>query len=99
MDGGGRLAVRRPRPSLNQLQSTNSISQNSFLSPPSTGIGSRFAQHSVISHASAQSVAIQEALNEETEVLQKSHILQQEEAEKQNTPRSWWTSWAFKKHK
>jgi len=48
------------------------------------------------SHVSAQSVAIQEALNEETEVLQRSHIMLQEEAEKQNAPRSWWTSWAFK---
>lgn len=98
-DAGGRLAVRRPRPSLNQMRSTNSISQNSFLSPPSTGAGSRFAQLSVISHASAQSVVIQEALNEETEVLQRSHIQQQQEAEKQNIPRSKWTSWAFKKHK
>ena len=103
---GGRLTVRRPsqnlpprRPSLNQLHPANSITQNSFLSPPSTGISSRFAQLSVISHVSAQSAAIQEALSEETEVLQRSHLQQQEEAEKQNAPRSWWTSWAFKKHK
>jgi hypothetical protein len=52
----------------------------------------------MISQVTAQSVAIQEALNEETEVLQQSHILLQEEAEKQNAPRSWWTSWAFKRH-
>jgi len=51
----------------------------------------------MISQVSTQSVAIQEALNEETEVLQRSHIQLQEEAEKQNAPRSRWTSWAFKK--
>ncbi|KAF9781625.1 hypothetical protein BJ322DRAFT_233934 [Thelephora terrestris] len=103
MDEGGRLTVQRPmqtplqrRRSLNQMHSANSIGQNSFLPPPS-GIGSRFAQRSMISQVSAQSVAIQEALTEETEVLQRSHILLQEEAEKQNAPRSWWTSWAFKK--
>lgn len=106
MDEGGRFAERHPsqalpprRPSLNQVHSMNSVGQNSFLSPPPSGIGSRFAHHSVISHVSTQSAAIQEALNEETEVLQRSHILQQEVAEKQNTPRSWWTSWAFKKHR
>ena len=103
MEEGGRLTVQRPnqtspprRPSLNQLHSMNSISQNSFLPPPS-GPGSRFAQRSMISHVSTQSVAIQEALNEETEVLERSHILLQEEAEKQNAPRSLWTSWAFEK--
>ena len=78
------------------LQATNSIGQNSPLPPP-TGIGSRFAQRSMISQVPTQSVAIQKALNEETEVLQRSHIQLQEEAEKQNTPRSRWTSWAFKK--
>jgi len=103
MDETGRLAMKRPtqtspprRPSLNQVYSTNSIAQYSFLPPPSSGGGSRFAQRSMTSHVSAQSVAIQEALNEETEVLQRSHILLQEEAEKQNAPRSRWTSWAFK---
>lgn len=103
MEEGGRLTVPRPmqtspprRPSINQVHSTYSISQNSFLPPPSA-IGSRFAQRSMISQVSAQSVAIQEALNEETEVLQRSHIQLQEEAEKQNAPRSRWTSWAFKK--
>lgn len=104
VDDGGRLAVRRPsqalfprRPSLNQVHSTNSISQNSFLPLPLGGTSSRFALRSVISHVSARSVAIQEALDEETEVLQRSHILLREEAEKQNAPRSRWTSWAFKK--
>lgn len=103
MEDVGRLAVRRPsqslpprRPSLIQVYSATS--QNSFLPPPSSGTGSRFAQRSVISHVSAQSFAIQEALNEETDVLQRSHVLLQEEAEKQNAPRSRWTSWAFKRH-
>jgi len=103
MDEAGRLAVRRPtqsspprRLSLNRAQSTNSIAQYSFLPPPSSGGGSRFAQRSMTSYVSAQSVAIQEALNEETEVLQRSHIMLQEKAEKQNAPRSRWTSWAFK---
>ena len=103
-DEGDRLAVPRPlqtlpprRPSLNRVYSTNSISQNLFLPPPASGTSSRFALRSVISQASAQSVVIQEALNEETEVLQRSQLLLQEEAEKQNAPRSKWTSWAFKK--
>ena len=103
-DEASGLAAQRPtqtlppqRPGLNQLHSTNSISQNSFLLPPG-GISSRFAQRSVISHVSAQSAAIQEAFEEETEVLQRSHYLLQEEAERQSTPRSWWTSWAFKRH-
>jgi len=103
MNEAGRLAVQRPSQtspprhlSLNQVHSTNSIGQFSFFPPPSSGGGSRFAQRSMISHVSAQSVAIQEALNEETEVLQRSHILLQEEAEKQHTPRSRLTSWAFK---
>lgn len=103
MDEAGRLTVHRPAQtspprhlSLNQMHSTNSISQYPSLHPLPSGSGSRFAQRSMISHVSAQSVAIQEALNEETEVLQRSHILLQEEAEKQNAPRSWWTSWAFK---
>lgn len=103
MEEGGRLTVQRPnqtspprRPSLNQVHSMNSISQNSFFPPPN-GPGSRFAQRSMVSHVSTQSVAIQEALNEETEVLQRSHILLHQEAEKQNAPRSRWTSWAFKK--
>ncbi|KAF9649393.1 hypothetical protein BDM02DRAFT_3166745 [Thelephora ganbajun] len=102
MDEASRFAVQRHtqtspprRLSLNQIHSTNSITQFSFLPPPSNGGGSCFAQRSMISHVSAQSVAIQEALNEETEVLQRSHILLQEEAEKQNVPRSLWTSWAF----
>lgn len=106
MDEGRGFSLRRPsqtspprRPSLIQAHSTLSIGQNSFLSPPPTGIGSRFVQPSIISQVSAQSVAVQEALNEETEVLQRSHILQQQEAEKQSTPRSRWTSWAFKQHK
>ena len=81
---------------LNPMNSTNSIGQYPFLSHPPPQSGSRFAQRSMISHVSAQSVAIQEALNEETEVLQQSHIQLQEEAEKQNAPRSWWTSWAFR---
>lgn len=102
-DEAGRLAVRRPslssrRLSLNQIPSTNSIGRYSSLPPLSGGGGSRFAQRSMVSHVSAQSVAIQEALNEETEVLQQSHILLQEEAAKQNAPRSWWTSWAFRNH-
>jgi len=98
-----RLTVQHPtqtspprRPSLNQMNSANSIGQYSSLPPLSNVGGSRFAQRSMISYVSAQSVAIQEALNEETEVLQQSHIQLQEEAEKQNAPRSWWTSWAFK---
>ena len=105
MDEAGRSAMQRPpqsphsrRLSLNHAHSTNSIGQHSFLlpPPPSSGGGSRFAQRSVISHVSAQSAAIQEALNEETEVLQQSHIQLQEEAERQSAPRSWLTSWAFK---
>lgn len=103
MDEAGRLAAQCPTQtspprglSLNQAYSTNSIGQYSFLPPHSSGISSRFAQRSMISHASAQSVAIQEALSEETEVLQRSHILLQEEAEKQNAPRSRWISWAFR---
>ena len=104
-DEPGRLTARRPshsshprRLSLNRLHSTNSIGRYSSLHPPSGGGGSRFAQRSMTSYVSAQSAAIQEALNEETEVLQQSHILLQEEAAKQNTPRSWWTSWAFRNH-
>ena len=105
MEEAGRLSAQGPtqsspprRPSLNQIQSANSIGQPSFLHlPPSSGGVSRFAQRSMISHVSAQSAAIQEALNEETEVLQQSHIQLQEEAERQNTPRTWWTSWAFRK--
>ena len=38
-----------------------------------------------------EAIAIQEALNEEREALQQSQL----EAEKQKTPRSKWTSWAF----
>lgn len=102
MDEVGRLTVQRPtqtspprRLSLNKMHSTNSIGPYSSLPPPSSGGGSRFAPRSMISHVSAHSAAIQEALNEETEVLQRSHILIQEEAEKQNAPRSRWTSWAF----
>jgi len=60
---------------LNQIHSTNSIGQYSFLPPPSSGGGSRFAQRSMISHVSAQSVAIQEALNEKTEMLQLRLVL------------------------
>ena len=103
MDEAGRFAAQRPtqsssprRPSLNQIQPTNSIGQHQFLPLPPPSAGSRFAHRSMTSHVSAQSVAIQEALNEETEVLQQSHIQLQEEAEKQNAPRSWWTSWAFR---
>ena len=101
MDEAGRLAVGRPtqsspprRLSLNRVHSTNS--QNSFLPLPSSGGGSRFAQRSTTIHASAQSVSIREVLNEETGVLQRSRVVLQEEAGKQNTPRSWWTSWAFR---
>ena len=100
MDETGRLAMSPTqslpprRLSLNRVHSTNS--QNSFLPLPSSGGGSRFAQRSTTIHASAQSVSIREVLNEETGVLQRSRIMLQEEAEKQNTPRSWWTSWAFK---
>ena len=103
MDEAGRLTAKRHtqsspprRMSLNRMRSTNSIAQYSFLPPPSSFGGSRFAQRSMTSHVSAQSVAIQEALNEETEVLQRSHTMLQEEAEKQNAPRSRWTSWAFR---
>ena len=107
MEEVGRLAMQRPtqsspprRPALNQMHPTSSTSQYSFLPlppPSSAGGGSRFAQRSAISHVSAHSAAIQEALNEETEVLQQSHIQLQEEAERQHAPRSWWTSWAFRK--
>jgi hypothetical protein len=103
MDEIGRFAAQRPaqsslsiRPTLNPMHSMNSIGQHSYFPPPSSGGGSRFAQRSMISHVSAQSAAIQEALDEETEVLQQSHIRLQEEAEKQSTPRPWWISWAFR---
>ena len=105
-DEAGRLAVQRPtqalpsrRLGLNQIHSADSIRQHSSLPPLSICGGSRFAQRTTISRVSTQSVAIREALDEETEVLQQSHVLLQEEAEKQNTQRSWWTSWAFKSHK
>jgi len=103
MEEAGRSTARRPSHSspqrhltLKNMNSVNSIGRYSFLPLPPPPSGSHFAQRSMTSHVSAQSVAIQEALNEETEVLQQSHIQLQEEAEKQNAPRSWLTSWAFR---
>jgi len=90
------LSPQQRHLSLRNMNSTNSIGRYSFLPLPPPPSGSHFAQRSMTSHVSAQSVAIQEALNEETEVLQQSHIQLQEEAEKQNAPRSWLTSWAFR---
>jgi len=49
-----------------------------------------------ITELPTQSTVIQEALNEEREVLQKSRAQREHDAEEQKTPRSWWTSWAFR---
>ena len=101
-DGAHTLAEQRPTHtsppshlSLNQMHSTSSIGRCSLLPPPPDGASSHFTRRSRISHMSSRSIAIQEALDEEIEVLRRSHVLLREEEERQNAPRFRWTSWAF----
>ena len=100
-DGAHTLTEQRPTHtspsshlSLNQMHSTDSIGRCSLLPLPPGGGSSHFARRSRISHMSPHDV-VQKALDDEIEVIRRSHVLLQEEAERQNAPQSRWTSWAF----
>ena len=83
------------RPSTNYMNPTDSVGQDSSSALPPPSSGSRVAQHPIIDHVSAKDV-IQGALNEEKEALQQARAQRKHEVKKQKTPRSWWTSWAFR---
>ena len=83
------------RPSTNYMNPTDSVGQDSSSALPPPSSGSRVAQHPIIDHVSAKDV-IQGALNEEKEALQQARARRKHEVKKQKTPRSWWTSWAFR---